>query len=213
MSSSLSLASHAEPSAYWSGGEYELNLSYGTLRDQQWQRLIRALWGHATLSGPFANRVVPGEEGKPIPVRVPAPTAAQTHYGQLDVEGLPAGCRVMATRSLFECVSLQVPLGMFEGIRAGQEKKGRTSSLRIGPLDHVYRDIALALFEIVPFDIANIGYQCECRLVDELRADTSLRLELMAMGNFFARDAALRSLGIAPDNYPQVRSDLRWIPA
>ena len=39
----LRLAHHADLDTFWSGGEYELNLSFGTLRDKQWQRLVNAL--------------------------------------------------------------------------------------------------------------------------------------------------------------------------
>jgi hypothetical protein len=106
-------------------------------------------------------------------------------------------------------VTLQVPLGMFDGLTVDPKNK---YGLRIEPLDHLYQEIALAVFDVVPFDLANLGFQCECRLISELQADTKQRLELMAHGNFFARDEVLIALGFAPNNYVSVRAGLRWIP-
>lgn len=213
MSSMLCLANHSEAEDYWAGGDYTLNMSFGVLRDKQWQRLMHVLWNHASLRGPFAERYIPGQPVEERAIQVPAKTTAQSQYGQVLFDTLAVGCRVQATRSLFECVSVQVPLGMFQDIRAGQEKKVRTSLLRIEPMDRMFRDICLVVYDVVPFDLANTGYQCECRLVNELRADTSLRLELLAMGNFFGRDEVLRSISIVPENYPAVRPGLRWIPS
>jgi hypothetical protein len=209
-SQNLRLATHPKTDAYWSGGEYELNLSFGTLRDRQWQRLIPTIWQHTAISGPFAQRFVPGESPQAAEIQVPEPDAAQVQYAGLQVESLQVGCGVLVTRSLFECITLQVPLGMFEGLEADPHNK---FALRIEPLDFVYREIALTVFDVVPFDLANIGFQCECRLVAELRIDTKQRLELMMSGNFFAQDEVLSLLGIAPGDYPAVRPGLRWVPS
>jgi hypothetical protein len=209
MSQNLRLATHPDGDAYWSGGEYELNLSFGTLRDKQWQRLVPTIWKHAAISGPFAQRFFPGEPPQTAEIQIPAPDAAQVQYASLQVESLQVGCGVLATRSLFECITLQVPLGMFDGLKVDP---GSKFTLRIEPLDYIYREIALAVFDVVPFDLANIGFQCECRLVAELQIDAKQRLELSISGNFFARDDVLLSLSISPENYPAVRPDLRWIP-
>ena len=209
MSQNLHLAAHTELDAFWSGGAYELNLSFGTLRDRQWQRLIAAVWQNDALSGPFARRFRPGAPPAAAAVQVPDPDAALTQYAGLRIDSLQVGCSVLATRSLFECVTLQVPLGMFDGLNVGPEP---IVSLRIEPLDFVYRAIALALYDVVPFDLANIGFQCECRLLAELQVDSRQRHELMAAGNLFARDNALLLLGISPEHYAAVRPGLRWIP-
>lgn len=206
MSQTLHLAAHPDADSYWSGGEYELNLSFGTLRDKQWQRVMNAVWNHAAISGPFTRRFVPGAPADPAGILVPPPGAAQTQYGGLLIGSFEVGVGVLATRSLFECVSLQVPLGMFAGLEVGD------SALHIDPLDRIYRNLALAVFDAVPFDLTNIGLQCECRLVGELQIDTQQRLELMARGSFFARDQVLLLLGVPPDDYAAVRPALRWIP-
>ena len=44
MSDVLIVAHHQQPASYWEGGHYELNLSYDTLRDRQWQRIMEAVW-------------------------------------------------------------------------------------------------------------------------------------------------------------------------
>lgn len=208
MAAQLQLASHAEAERYWSGGEYELNLTLGTLRDKQWQRLIEALWRHDALSGPFAERFIPGTAGESVPVQVPAPTDALAQYGCLRVDSLQVGCTVLATRSLFECVTIQVPLGMFEGVTL---PPGELARLRIEPLDQVFREIALTVFEVVPFDLANMGYQCECRLVAELQVDVQQRRGFIESGYFYARDEVLQSLGVWPEDYALARSGLRWV--
>lgn len=207
MSQTISPAQHANPDAYWSGGEYELNLSFGTLRDRQWQRLMEAVWQQ--LDGPFAGRFVPGEPAPPAPVTVPAPTDAQIQFGGFQVAGLSVGCRVLATRSLFECVTIQVPLGMFAGLETDEDE---LAALRIPELDRYYADLALTLYEAVPFDLANMGLQCECRLVAELQVDTRQWLSLMRTGNFFVRDEVLRQLGSWPDDFKPAYPGLRWIP-
>lgn len=211
MTQHLALAQHHLPDTYWSGGEYELNLSFGMLRDRQWQRLIEALWSHEVLSGPIVERYVPGTEiPAPAPVEVPEPTAAQTQYGVLRVTGLDVGCSVLATRSLFECVTVQVPVGMFDGLIS--DEGAEPVQVHIEPLGHLFRELALVLFEIVPFDLANIGYLVGPPLVEELQADMAQRLALFNMGNFFASDAVLHKLKVWPENYPAVRVGLRWVP-
>jgi hypothetical protein len=200
----LSLATHHNDNDYWSGGDYELNMSFGTLRDKQWERLMKTLWEHGALTGPYTDPYIPGMRPESIAAEVPQATAAITQHGSLAIEDFQVGCRVLATRSLFECITLQVPSGMFAT---------SDTPLDPEPLDHVYRDIALTVYEIAPFEIANIGLQCECKLVTELQANTSQRLEFLAQGNFFAPDSILLALGADPENYASVRSKLRWVPA
>jgi hypothetical protein len=202
MSPKLALATHYYDEDYWSGGDYELNISFGTLRDKQWERLTKTLWEHSALNGPYTDLYIPGKTPELTTAEVPQATAALTLHGSLTIENIQVGCRVLATRSLFECITLQVPLGMFTADTAYAD-----------PLERVYRDIALALFEIVPFEIANLGLQCECKLVAELQANTTQRLEFLAQGNFFAPDHILMLLGANPENYPSVRPQLRWVPA
>lgn len=199
----LHLAAHSDPDAYWRGGDYELNISFDMLRDRQWQNVIQELWRQNTLAGPFAERYIPGSEPHLVDIQVPQPTAAQTQYGGLAVDSLWVGCRLLATRSLFECITLQVPLGMFDPT---------PKSNHIPALEQVYQDIALAVYDRAPFDLANIGYQCECKLVAELLANTRQKADFVAAGHFFARDVVLITLGADPATYPDARPGLRWIP-
>jgi hypothetical protein len=208
MDDQLRLASYADDEQYWSGGDYELNLSYGTLRDRQWPRLIQNLWACDALEGPFAARYTPGTTPEPTGQQVPAPTATQTQHAALQVAGLTVGCRVLATRSLFECVSLQVPVSMFADVAPVDDK----AALHIDALDRVFRDIALTLFSAAPFQIATLGLQSECRLLSELQADTQQRLDMVGRGNFFATDEVLAQLSLDPQHYPAVRPALRWVP-
>jgi len=117
------------------------------------------------------------------------------------------GCAVLVTRSLFECVTLQVPLGMFDGVPVD----GRGTP-RIEALDHIYQDIALDVFDYVPFDLATIGFQSGCCLFAELQADEQQCFDLLNAGSIFARDDVLRALNVWPDDYPAARPGLRWIP-
>lgn len=210
MSSMPVLANHADPEAFWQGGEYELNMSFGTLRDVQWQGLVETIWAYDELDGPFADRYIPGEVGVPTDIHPPEQTATWVQYGRLLVEDQWVGCSVLATRSLFECVSMQVPLGMFEGL-VDENGESVTVNIRLDALEHVYQNIALGVFNVVPFELANIGYLSECQLVTELQFDTERRLQLLAHGNFFARDDIMQLLRINPTDYPTVRDNLRWV--
>ena len=167
---------------------------------------------HAALIGPFTQRFLPGDWPDSAAPLVPESDAARTQYAglQIEPESLEVGCGVLITRSLFECVSLQVPLGMFDGLEVDPHNK---FALQIAPLDRIYQEIALAVFDVVPFDLANIGFQCECRIVAELQIDARQRLELLAHGSFFARDDALSLIGVTPEDYPAARPGLRWISA
>lgn len=203
------VANHADPEAFWQGGEYELNLSYGTLRDIQWGRLMEAIWDHADIEGPFTERYTPGRATETTAVQTPEQTATWIQYGRLRVADDWVGCAVQATRSLFECVTVQVPLGMFEGL-VNEHGAALNTDIRLDELEHVFQDMALTAFDAVPFELANIGYLCECQLVTELQFDTEKRLQLFANGNFFVRDDIMQLLRTSPTDYPTVRTDLRW---
>ncbi|MBI5959750.1 MAG: hypothetical protein HY866_13495, partial [Chloroflexi bacterium] len=172
----------------------------------QWQRIIETIWRHDAISGPFAERFIPGTAGEAVSIQVPAPTDALAQYGSICVGSLQVGCMVLATRSLFECVTIQVPIGMFDGLNAELARR------RIDALDEVYQDITLAVFDSVPFDLANMGFQCECRLVAELQVDTQQRRKFIEGGYFYARDEVLQSLGVWPEDYPLAHNGLRWVP-
>jgi len=203
-------AHHVHENAYWEGGNYELNMSFDTLRDKQWQRVMQSLWGHRLLYGPLAVRYVPGSDVISTPILVPPPTATQAQHGQIEINSMAFGCNVLATRSLFECVSVLVPLGMFaELARIGDM---RSANPQLAALDQVFYELALAVYDVVPFQLATVGWERECQLVAELRADAKLRTQLIAAGNFFAQEDGLRQMGIAGESYSLTRPTLRFAP-
>ncbi len=211
-SPTLSLATHDHENLYWNGGNYELNMSFDALRDKQWQRVLQAIWAHPLLHGPLENRYVPGTTAAETAISMPPPTATQTQHGRIRIAGDAVGCDVLATRSLFECVSVLVPLGMFAGI-TGSGVYVRRLNPQLGTLDQLFSEIALAVYDAVPFRLAVIGWERECQVIAELRSDAAQRDELVALGNFFAPDETLRLLNIHDETYPAPRPTLRWAAA
>src|SRR3954471_24113862 len=130
MPNSLTIANHDHLTSFWEGGNYELNLSFDMLRDKQWQRMIQAIWEHSSFYGPLAERYTPtGAVPAQVAVQVPPPTATLTQHGQLKVGNAVIGCDVQATRSLFECVSILVPVGMFDGLVGESQVRQRHEEL------------------------------------------------------------------------------------
>jgi hypothetical protein len=211
MTKVLSIASHRHTVLFWDGGHYELNLSFDTLRDKQWQRVMQTIWDHPSIYGPLAIRYAPGGEvSEPMAAQIPPPTATLTQHGQMKVGQTVVGCDVQATRSLFECVSVLVPLGMFNGIVGGPDVRQQYPELQ--ELDDVLYSVALSVYDVAPFKIAALGYERECQLPAELRSNGELRHNFLVNGNFLAQEDVL--LAIEPDltPYQQVRDNLRWMP-
>ncbi len=209
VSSPLVLASHEQENLFWDGGHYELNMSFEALRDKQWLRVMQAIWGHPNMFGPLETRFVPGGRATETTISIPPPTATQAQHGQILVAPGAVGCDVLATRSLFECVSVLIPLGMFDGIRHGTADP-RKDNPALGLIDQVFAAIALAVYDVVPFKLAAIGWERECQVVAELRSDDAARAALVREGNFFAQEEVLRQLNIPMDEYQPVRNGLRW---
>lgn len=212
MSNTLSAAVHEHPSRYWEGGNYELNMTFEMLRDRQWHQIIQTIWEHSAMYGPLAGRFSPlpnAQPGGKQAIQAPPPTAALIQHGMVKIGALQVGCDVQATRSLFECVSILIPLGMFEGIEGGAGVRLRNPQLSV--LDEIFYDIALAVYDTVPFQIAAIGYERACQLISELRTDSEARHHFLVSGNFLAQDQTL--LEIEPDlsAYQVVRPNLRWL--
>ncbi|MFQ3534562.1 MAG: hypothetical protein SNJ58_01670 [Aggregatilineales bacterium] len=208
----LELSQHAEPTLYWEGGHYELNLSFETLRDRQWQEVLHTLWNHVLLNGPLAARYLPnGPVAEKVPIQVPPPTAVVKQHGQIAVNGYAVGCDVQATRSIFECLSILVPIGMFKGISGGPLMRRDYPQLQA--LDEVFYDVALSIYSVAPFQIASLGYERSCQLPSELRSDGEARHNFLAAGNFLVQEAVLRTLepDLAP--YQEVRQGLYWLQA
>lgn len=208
----LELSHHDEPALYWEGGHYELNLSFETLRDKQWQDVLNAIWNHVLMNGPLAARYTPN---CPVPdkvaVKVPPPTAILKQHGQIAVNGFAVGCDVQATRSIFECVSILVPIGMFKDISGGALM--RHTHPQLAELDKVFYDIALSVYSVAPFQIASLGYERSCQLPSELRSDAESRHNFLAAGNFLIQESVLRTLEPDLTPYQQVRQGLYWLAA
>lgn len=196
-------------SPFWSGRHYELNMSFATLRDAQWSRLLGALWEYVQIAGPLTTRFVPDQSPAAIvDVQLPAPTATYTQHGVLHLGEWQLGLDVLVTRSLFECVSLIVPEGMFS--RA--EADGETKATALSALRETYGTLALHLYQAVPFEIAVLGWDRECQLRNELAGDSDLRAQFLERGGCLVQDGVLRQLGATPNHYEELLPGLRWLP-
>ncbi|MCE7946068.1 MAG: hypothetical protein DYG88_01425 [Chloroflexi bacterium CFX4] len=208
----LELSHHADPMQYWEGGNYELNLSFETLRDRQWADVLTTIWENVSLNGPLAARYMPGTPAaEKVAVQVPPPTAVVKQHGQIAVNGQAAGCDVQATRSIFECVSILVPIGMFHGLTGGTTMRGKHPELTA--LDEVFYDVALHVYSVAPFQVASLGYERSCQLPSELRNDGEARHNFLAAGNFLIQEAVLRTLEPDLTPYQEVRQGLYWLAA
>lgn len=208
----LEFSHHTEPALYWEGGHYELNLSFETLRDKQWQEVLEAIWRHASMNGPLAARYTPNVAiAEKVAIQVPPPTAVIKQHGQIAVNGRAVGCDVQATRSIFECVSILVPIGMFKGITGGALMRYRYPQLE--ELDAVFYDIALSVYSVAQFQIAALGYERACQLASELRSDPEARHNFLAAGNFLIQESVLRALEPDLTPYQEVRQGLYWLAA
>jgi hypothetical protein len=210
MTQVLTLAQHTNQNAYWEGGNYELNLSYDSLRDKQWQRILEAIWDHPSVYGPISSRFMPHTE---VPVlseiQVPPPTATLTQHGQMKIGDLVVGCDIQATRSLFECISILIPIGMFSDLSGGA--KLRQDHTELETVDKALYDIALQVYDAAPFKIAAIGYERGCQLQVELRSDAVMRQSFLADGNFMAQEDVLKAIEPDITAYEQIRTNLRWM--
>lgn len=205
--STLTLAlHHDDPRAFWSGANYALNMSFGTLRDDQWRRVLELIWTYEAIIGPLTGRYYPGNEIAKTRIETPPPTAAIAQYGMVWVNArLAVGCNVQATRSLFECVSVQTPQGMFEGVTPETHP-------HIPQLEGHYRALAEAIYPQVPFQLANIGWELDCVLEGELIRSADLRADMAASGGFYAQETLLAAAGIEFRDYIEITPGLRWAP-
>ncbi|MBI5931165.1 MAG: hypothetical protein HY862_17780 [Chloroflexi bacterium] len=212
MSARIQIPIHADPRDFWSGGTYELNLSYDTLRDNQWSRLLESFWSIDGVYGPYIDPYTPRQaEPAREKIRYPAPTDTYSQYGIVSVDGVNIGFEVLVTRSIFEGFSVQLPAGMVvttvalaNPIVAARVREA---------VEDAYRSVALRMYEAMPFVIGSFDFNGECYLVDELAVDEVAREKFFATGNSLIQDTALRKLGRNPNDYEQVAAGLRWMPA
>ena len=211
----IQLAQHADPIAYWEGGNFELNMSYEMLQGDDWKRVIEALWANKSIDGPLISRFVPGQK---IPdthaIEFPEPTAALTQHGILYVDEQAIGIDVLITRSLFECITLMAPVGMFANLAAGS--KSNPYPLSDNParqsLEKTYRELALTLFKVVPFSIASLGWNRECQLLAELTFEEDVLRRFLSTGNSLITTTALQACKVDPFLYEEMLPELRWLP-
>lgn len=208
---SLTVATHSQPAQYWEGGYYELNLSFDNLREKQWERALKLIWGSPGIAGPLTERFVPGTQlPEVVKIQVPPPTATMTQYGALQIGRITIGFDLQMTRSLFECISMMIPVSMFEGIEANPQVRQNHPEMQA--LDSLLCSFALRLYDEVGFKIAAIGYERECQLPIELRSDPALCQAFLAAGNAFVQEDVLRILKPESDTYKLVKNDLYWFP-
>src|SRR5260370_20982497 len=87
------------------------------VRDKQGQGVLQLVCEHPALYGPLLRRYAPGESpAAQVPIEALPPTASITQHGQLKIGEVVVGCDVQATLSLFECMSILLPVTMFTGL-------------------------------------------------------------------------------------------------
>lgn len=198
-------AYHAAPQDYWRGPRYEINMTFASLRDDEWQRVLHAVWGASALSGPLNARYLPNVELAMTAIMVPPPTTALTQHGLIWLQqGIGAGCSVLVTRSLFECISVQIPAGMFEELDV-------TPGLRLPALEAVLHELALTIFRQVPFRLATTGWDRGCALETELQ-DPTYAAALAAQGGCFVAEELLTLLPVSEIAWQQAIPGLCWLP-
>ena len=189
---------------YWSGKNFELNLSFGTLRDFQWKRLINALWESNALHGPLQSRYIPSETTPAnTAIQFPAPTDTFIQHGSLQSDSFTVGIDVLVTRSLFECITISAPNGMFKS-----PSQDIPDDVKVHQVFTLYKQLAVALHGSVKFHIASIGWNRDCQLMTELEADANKCKQFFERGNFFATDTAIERLGRKANEFEQVEAGL-----
>ena len=216
MHSAIQLAQHSDPNNYWQGGNFELNLSFDLLNSNQWKQVIAFLWTHDSILGPFAERFIPNVPPTPTnTISYPEPTATYTQHAALQINEVQLGLDILITRSLFECVTLMIPVDMLANLVQG-DNKAQPYPLAQNParqqLEVEFKELALSLYRIVPFSIASMGWNRECQLLTELTYEENLREKFLAVGNSLITDTALIKCKLKPTDYEQVYPSLRWIP-
>lgn len=211
MSSRIRLASHEQPADFWSGERYELNLSFQGLQDRQWRQLIDEIWAIEDLRGPLPRRYVPTQaEPTAVSILYPEPTAAFVQHAAFSLDDFAVGAEVLITRSMFECISLQIPLAMFAP--KDETKAGELKAVTADVLKAIFKSIALRLYLTITFKIGTIGFNRECQLVDELLGSEEAHQAFLQKGDVFIEDALLAQMGQNHADYETVLPGLRWLP-
>lgn len=194
---------------FWGGACVELNMSYDNLRDHQWKRLLEAVYAYPGWDGPYEARYTPQQ---PTPAKaaisIPEPTAALTQFAAWEIApGVSVGVELFVTRSLFECVTVSIPLRMFDGATPALEDPTRQA------LEKKLYEMAVHLFDVVTFDIAALGIDRGCQLITEMVTDDAARTSFLQTGNFLIREDSLIALRLNPRMYESVGKYLVWCAA
>jgi hypothetical protein len=194
---------------------FELNMSFDMLRENQWSRVLDALWGYGHISGPFSSAASTEDEDLSITtIQYPAPTATYTQPGYLSLGEKVVGIHVLVTRSLFECISVTVAANALdENLADNQSTFLKVDTSAVEVMEDTFKRLALYLYEAAPFEIATIGWNRDCQLLAELASDEKARLRLFETGGFLAQGTVLDRLGADEGDFEEVLPGLWWMPS
>jgi len=194
----------ASSAPYWGGDCIEVNLSFDNLRDYQWKRLIQAIWDYPSISSPLKSRYQLNEPLPPITeMLIPEPTATFSQFGTIKLApDITVGFELLITRSLFECVSVLIPLRMFEPLTSDDHRL----------IEKQLFDFTMYIFDTVSFDIAAFGVDRGCQLLVEMLSNENARTEFLQKGNFLIREDVMIALRMEPKSYKAISKFLRWAP-
>ncbi len=193
---------------------YELNMSFDMLRDNQWSRVLDALWGYRNISGPFAPQDI-NDDGEPqfVEIHYPSPTATYTQHGYLELGDKVIGVDVLVTRSLFECVSVMTSARELNDLmEGGQGTYLKVDMDGVSLIEDTFKQLALYIYEAAPFEIATIGWNRDCQLLAELISDEKTRERLFKQGSFLAQKRVLEKLNANLEDFEEVVQGLWWLP-
>lgn len=208
----LQPAAHSDPVEYWRGAGYELNLTFASLSDLDWELVLSTLWRDTRLYGPLAERPVMTADAAPqlVTQRYPDPTDMLTQHALFTVNEFAVGCEVEIARSLFESISIHIPLTMFAGFAPDTIETDDHPEL--AAIDTIFYEIALSIYTISPFQIAAIGVERGPQTLFELSSDPMVRHDLLLHGNFLADETFLSAIEPDLQDYEQIRPGLRFKP-
>jgi len=207
----LQPAIHAAAADFWRGAGYGLNLTFAPLDDMGWEQVLSTLWHDTRLFGPLASRPNVGSETPALVTqRYPASSDMLTQHALFTINEFTVGCDVQISRTLFESVSVQIPLSMFNGFDRSDPRAEDHPEL--AAIDAIYYEMALAIYAVRPFQIAAIGVERGPVTLFELSSNPQARHDLLVHGNFLADEDFLSA--IEPDlrDYEPIRPGLRFKP-
>ncbi|MEG3633539.1 hypothetical protein [Micromonospora palythoicola] len=164
----MTIADDMDDEQNWTGGFYELCLVLGASDDDNVDRALRSLWRAAGVRGCHVRQA----EGAGLVVVELGVAALQTHGHLLGTLTLPSGARVVCGGFLsryegLDTLELYLPLGALSRLdgRIGgypfDDVSGVESLTWRSALDRWLADIAIAVYDEVPFQRALIGFEID----------------------------------------------------